>query len=311
MRHGLLSPFVRWCAAAAALAVSTSTMASPLEHGVDVQGTVGSVPLAYGDHTVNAALASVVETDSYTFAGVAGDVARIGLRTFNGSVDGTIVLRGPGGTVVGTTGCNTSFSGCSAQLNQALPSTGTYTINILDAGQNEAGVYQMHLEQAPPSQNMLGVRYDTQIVEMVGHTTDQDFYAFYANPNTLVRVALTSFTGSVDSTLEIWDPAGTRTAIACNTSFAGCATLLDVAIGAGAGPVIYRLAVSDGGLDEAGQYGLQISCLFGNCPTAVDLPPPFPVPEPATWLLMSLGAAAVVRHAYRRAGRDTTTRDAN
>ena len=38
---------------------------------------------------------------------------------------------------------------CSAGLDQQLPTTGTYTLNISDAGADEAGSYQTHLPLGP------------------------------------------------------------------------------------------------------------------------------------------------------------------
>jgi len=267
---------------------------SPLEHEVDPTGVLGAVPLTYGDHTVNAGLASALEVDSYTFNAQAGDSVRLLIRGLTPGLDPSLVLRGPTGSIVGSTFCDASLGGlCSVALDRALSSSGTYTINVSDLAQNEAGNYQMHVEQYPPVNNWLGFHYATPVDERIGHTTDFDFFAFTGVAGTQVRVSVAGLSAGLDSVLEIWDPSGTRiTNTFCDASLGGlCVTSVDLSLSLAG---TYKLGVSDLAWDEVGNYRLTVSCLFGACPLSTDpVPVPVPVPEPSSWVMLAAGAALI------------------
>ena len=140
--------------------------ASPIEHVIDTAGQVGAIGIAYGDHTINAALSTAVEVDSFTFAGEASDQMRVLVRTFSGGLDASLVLHGPGGAVIETAVCDGGGGGlCSVGIDQTLATAGTFTINVQDGGSNEAGAYQLHLERYPPVNNWVGVQYATPVNE--------------------------------------------------------------------------------------------------------------------------------------------------
>jgi hypothetical protein len=294
-----------WRATLGALlaAMALPGFGSPSENAVDPTGVLGAVPMTYGDHTVNAALANALEVDSYTFSAQAGDSVRLLIRGLSPGLDPSLVLRDPAGSIVGTTFCDGSFGAfaglCSLALDRSLPGTGLYTLNVSDVGQDEAGSYQMHLEQYPPVNNWLGVPYATAVNERLGHTTDLDFFAFTGVAGTGVRVSVAGQSVGLDSALQIWDPSGTRiTNASCDGSFGAFATLCVTSVDLNLSLAgTYKLGVSDVGWDEVGNYRLNVSCLFGACPLPTD-PPPMPVPEPSQWALMLRGSA--VLRAWRR-----------
>jgi PEP-CTERM motif len=279
----------RHAALAFGLAAALPALASPIEHEVDPTGLPGAVPLAYGDHTVNAVLGNALEVDSYTFSAQAGDSVRLLIRDFTPGLDPQLVLRGPTGSVLGSVFCDASLGGlCSTVLGSTLASSGTYTINVSDQALNEAGDYQLHLETYPPVNNWLGFHYATPVDERIGHSTDFDFFAFTGVAGTQVRVSVAGLSAGLDAVLEIWDPAGTRiTNIFCDASLGGlCVSSVDLSLSLAG---TYRLGVSDLGWDETGDYRLPVSCLFGACPLATDPVPQ--VPEPGSWALLAAGAA--------------------
>src|SRR5689334_17474331 len=113
--------------AAGAIALSKLALASPIEHSVDHPG-----PFPYGSHSVNTGTTSPVQVDNYTFSGFAGDHARIVVSGLTGGFDAELVLRDPAGTALKTAQCSRGVLTCSTILDQVLPVTGTYTINVSD-----------------------------------------------------------------------------------------------------------------------------------------------------------------------------------
>lgn len=262
-----------------------ASVASPIEHEVDVASASYPVGITYGDHTVGASLGTSLEVDRYTFEGTAGDRVRLVLAGRTTQLDPFISLRAPGGTVINSAFCNTSHT-CSTSLNQVLPTSGLYTINVSDQFSSNAGQYELHIDQNPARD---WVPYAASPVSgSLGHQTDLDYYAFLGNAGTGVRVAVASQTKGLDLRLEVWDPSGNKlTDVPCATSFT-CIIPVDYDLSATG---LYKLVVSNYLWHETGNYLLSLSCNYGACPgSSFQIPA---VPEPSSQLLMLLGLVVV------------------
>ncbi len=287
-------------------ALPNITRGSTIESAVDVTGLTGAVGLAYGDHTVNAGTADIVDVDNYTFEGKAGDALRLVVSTTTAGFDPELVLRDPTGAILQTVSCNGNSgpfgraTRCSAVLDQTLSTTGGYFLNLSDLGANEIGDYSLHLETYPPTDNWTGFAYDTPVNEALGHLGDMDFLAFNGTTGTGVQVTLSSLTGGLDPNLEIWDPLGNLVEnISCNGNAGpfGRATLCSVAPELTLTETgIYKVGLNDLGWNELGDYQLGVSCLFGNCPSAA----PSAVPIPAAIWLFGSGLLGFVTIARRK-----------
>jgi hypothetical protein len=281
--------------------------ASPIERTVDTTGLIGPVTLNYGDHTLNSGLSNPLEVDRYTFAVLAGDKIRIGLHTLTAGLDPSLVVRGPtGGTIVGSTSCNGTDgfgrpSLCSTSLDQTFTSAGLYTLNLSDLGADEAGSYQLHLDRYPPVNNWVGFKYATPVSEALGHSTDMDFFAFKGVANSGVRLTVATATGGLDPVLEVWDPQGIRisnTFCSGTDGFGRPALCTDTVDFDFSQTGTYKIGISESGLDETGNYRFEVSCLYGNCPSPLDLAPA--VPEPSSFALTLAGLALLAQLARRR-----------
>ncbi len=276
------------------LLVSAVTQASTIENAVDTAGLTGFVDIAYGDHTINSGLASNVEVDNYRFNGVAGDSLRLVLSTTSGGLDPEIVLRDPSGSILQSVSCNGSYSSrCSTLMDQVLPSTGAYYLNISDINADEAGNYSLHLDTYPPENNWTGFAYDTPLDETLGHLGDMDFLAFKGTAGTGVQITVASLSGGLDPNLEIWDPVGNLIEnVSCNGSYSSICSVSPLLNLTETG--IYKIGLADVNWDETGSYRLGVSCLYGACPS--EAPSLVPLP-PAVWLFGSglLGLGAILR----------------
>lgn len=283
----------------AAMGATAGAQAATPEHAVDAAGvSTGYVSLAYGDHTVNAALANTYEVDSYTFTALAGDQIRLQLHTQTMGIDAVAVLRDPGGAIVNSTSCSGWHSGywwgtydpnlCSAAFNQTIATTGTYTLNFSDSGAVHSGSYELDLERFPPKNNWVGFGYGSPYADTLGHATDMDSLAFQGKAGTGAKLTIASNSGGIDPYIEVWDPSGASfKTLSCSGT--GCTASVDLSF---TQTGIYRVAVSDSGLDEVGNYTISTNCLYGDC--TISAPAPVPEPETYAMLLAGLGLLGMV-----------------
>jgi hypothetical protein len=255
------------------LIIAEAVVASTVENAIDTTGLPNPVGVSYGDHTINSGFADVVEVDSYRFQGTAGGSVRTVVSSLSGGLDPQIELRDPTGVVIDTVFCNGSFSSlCSINLDAALTSTGTYTLNVSDVNSDESGNYSLHIDAYPPADNWVGFAYDSPVIEELGHVSDMDFLAFSGAAGTEVRLIVRSLTGGLDPQLEVWDPQGNLISDTfCNGSFSSlCTTSADLMLSSTG---TYTIGLTDVGWNETGNYDLGISCLFGDCPSGAPTAP--------------------------------------
>lgn len=286
--------------AASILAVAFSAAgpagASPIENAVDVTSFPGFVSLAYGDHTVNAGLASPADVDGYRFNGVAGEKVRLVLHSTTSGFDAVLRLRG-GATVIQDASCSGGSANqfrCSTFMDVVLPSTQQYTINVFDNGLDETGQYGLHVDRYPPTNRWKSLVLDTDEPTSLGHFTDSDYFAFQGQAGTGIKLSANSQTFGLDVALEIWDPAGTLAySSTCSGGSANqfkCVNSKDLDLTATG---IYRVNVFESGWDETGGVSLRLACNYGDCAVG-------PIPEPGTWLLMLAGAGGLAASVRRR-----------
>jgi hypothetical protein len=296
----------RLALAAALCASALPGWASPNEVTIDTANTTGFVTLSYGAHTANAALSNGYEVDGYTFAGLAGQHLRLVLSTQTAGLDPVITLRDAHGAALASASCSGSnIYGqpvrCAAVLDTQLAGSGAYTLNVADAGTDEAGAYVLHLDQSPPVNNWVGFGYGTPSPNTLGHLGDSDYFAFFGNAGSGVRLSIGSTTAGLDPNVEVWDASGhtIKTGACSGSNIYGqpvqCAVLIDLDFSAGG---VFKVGVNDAGWDETGNYVLGVTCLYGNCASGIPVPPVSGVPEaPAAWL-MGAGIAGLL--AWRR-----------
>jgi hypothetical protein len=137
-----LPPFVSPLGALTLLSIPVLADASQPECAVNVIEVPGDIPLNYGCHTVGARIDSSVDSDLYTFAGLAGDQVRLAIdQTSNNCMGLAVEVFGPNGFHEATScqpNCLGSNVSCSLLLPLSLVDDGDYAILVSDPGHDRA-----------------------------------------------------------------------------------------------------------------------------------------------------------------------------
>jgi PEP-CTERM motif len=211
------------------------------------------------------------------------------VHTQTAGVGASVSLRDPYGAIVNSTGCAGYVFGdwgpaqlCSTTFDQTIATSGVYTLNFSDSGSNNAGNYELHLEQYPPVNNWVGFAYATPITDTIDHATDMDFWALQGMAGSGAKLTIGANSGNIDPYVEIWDPSGASfKTLSCSGN--GCTNSVELNFTTTG---VYKVSVRDSGADEVGNYTLGVNCVYGACALAA---PTAPVPEPEAYAMLLAG----------------------
>ena len=235
------------------------------------------IMLAYGEHTINCEIGFSTDVDRFEFQATAGDVVRFNLNSTGNLMDPRIEIREPigaGATLIEDRFCTDS---CSISIeppdflvvpSATLNHTGTYTIFISDLNANDTGTYSLQIELIQPFDPAEQIFFDNPTNDSVSQVTDVDLFDFQATAGDEIRVLVTALGNLMDPRIEIWDPVGTK--LANSTCTDSCTQSLEAPDFVGAPMALsvtgtYRIAISDAGLNDSGDYRLNLQCLVGAC----------------------------------------------
>ena len=210
--------------------------------------------LNYGEYTTGARIDDPTDIDRFSFYGSAGDSIRV-LVSENGSVSPRLEIWGPNDDKIVDT-----YASSDIRLDETLTTTGTYLLAISDYYQDYSSDYTLQLEKIPPVFDPQVICYDSPIEDRIDHSTDMDFFSFEGEEGAYIRV-LVSENGSVSPRLEIWGPNDDKIV----DTYASSDIRLDETLTTTG---TYLLAISDYYQDYSSDYGVEIQCLLGNCPSS-------------------------------------------
>jgi len=174
-----------------------------------LNGPEAATPIAFGQ-TVQGAISSAYEADTYTFDGFKGDGVRLRITTDTG-LEPEISLYGPDGSFV--TGGQASSNG-PGYLYARLPATGTYTLVARDRAGfesgdygNETGSYQIFLQRVNEPATATPIVFGQVLPASLSGAYEVDTYTFDAQAGDVVRVQMTTAT-TLDPNIELFGPDG-------------------------------------------------------------------------------------------------------
>ena len=156
-------------------------------------------------------ISHIVDTDLYSFAGVAGERAHIILGSNGGSFgfDPQWRLLGANGAPAAV--CGTLAAG---ERECVLPAAGTYAVEVRDAGFNATGTYSLQLQRLTEAQRCAPATLacDTPVTTTISHIVDTDLYNFAGVAGERAHIILGAMAGRLASTRSggCWERTGHR-----------------------------------------------------------------------------------------------------
>jgi len=150
-------------------------------------------------------ISAVTEQDFYTFTADAGDVARIIVTTTSGGMEPTIELYNSTWTKI----ASATGWGNNRTIDTTLAEGGTYTIIVSDYGNSETGDYNIGWYRFNNPCNAAGATCGQPASGSISAIGEQDFYTFTATAGDMVTIRSTVTSGSMDPSVELYDPAFT------------------------------------------------------------------------------------------------------
>jgi len=205
--------------------------------------------------TVAGTLSGPSYLESWTFSGSSGQRVLINAVTTSGNVDTNIILKAPGGAVLAQTTVD--------QVDYQIATNGTFTIEISDAGLNDAGTYSIAFTNITAGPLAGGgdsdggpiVSADVVTGTMSG-AADMDCFTFTGSTGQRVlMVAVATAGASFNTVVVLYPPAG---GAYLTYTFAD---RLETPLNANG---TWTIVVYDNGFDTAGSYSLSLLNVTGG-----------------------------------------------
>jgi hypothetical protein len=191
--------------------------------------------IGFGE-TIQCAIVSAGEIDSYTFSGNAGDRVYVRMSKSSGSLWPHIIVQNPDGTYL-CGGVNVT-NHATASTECTLPSTGTYTILADDYNGTATGDYYLYLQRLNNPGNAQAIAFGQTLPGTISTPAQSETYTFTASAGDRVYVRLGASSGSLWPHITVYNPDGTylcgavnvlsRTSVSvqCNLASTGTYTIL-------------------------------------------------------------------------------------
>ena len=184
------------------------------------------VNLPFGQ-TVTGLVGAVTQSVPYTFKANANDVIDFTLMTTTGSLIPAIQLYNPDGSELSSNNSGSPF-GCSGgglEMNTVtLPSTGTYTVLILDCNTTNTGNYALYAQRTNNPTGGSAVLWGQVQTGTVGAVAQSTTYTFAGTANDVIDLTMTGTTtgGSLIPKIRLYNPDGSQLAANNSGSPFGC-----------------------------------------------------------------------------------------
>lgn len=214
-----------------------------------------NMPVNYGD-VIACSLATGVDSDTFTFNGAVGQkiivqVTNTGAFLINPCIE---VISPDGRSLAGRV-----CGGFSARIGAPvleLDAAGEWRISVSENGFDNAGPYALTLARvAPGAAPNVPIEFDAApTVDDLDPRIDIDLYTFQGEQDAQVRLVISNTTSFlINPCIDLYAPDATRLAVQCG----GFSALIDQTLPSRG---LYRVVVSESGLDNAGPYTLSLAC---------------------------------------------------
>jgi len=200
---------------------------------------------------VAASIASIVEHDTYTFSGTAGDIVRLDVSQTSGSFSPDVDIYRANGTLL----CSEDTVGALLSLECTLDTSGTFVILVGDWAINDTGGYAFYLQRLNNPSNATAVGYGDTVGAAIASIVEHDTYTFNGTAGDLIRLDISRTSGSFNPDVDIYRGNGT---LLCAESTVGTTLSLECTLDTSGSHVIL---VGDWAINDTGGYEFSLTKL--------------------------------------------------
>jgi putative nucleotidyltransferase with HDIG domain len=209
-----------------------------------------ATPINFGE-VISASIASVGESDNYTFSGDVNDTVLVRLEDTGGETSfyAKMGLYAPDGSLVAS-----QYSTGSYEVQQTLAASGTYSILVSDENLNSTGTYNVYIERINNPSSSTPITYGNVTSGSINSSPEVKVYTFSGDVNdtVLIRLEDTGAVASFYAKIRLYAPDGSLVASQYSTgSYEVQQTL--------ATSGTYSILVSDENLNSTGTYELVVT----------------------------------------------------
>ncbi len=253
-----------------ALAVLSALVSVPAADARESERTVscteGAITrLSYGNHSQGCGLGpSATDQDNFKFGGAMGDVIRVMVIGKSDGLDPWVQVRHLAtNQLVVDRRCDSHGGRCVASGDATLPKDGDYELVVFDWGLDETGLYDVQVERLVPADTGRVLNADKPSVDGLSPTTDHDQWRFCGREGRQIRLIASGQSDGLDPWIQMRAPDG-RLVVdrRCDSHGGTCIASGDATLPASG---VYSVSVFDWGLDETGDFEVNVQCLTSNC----------------------------------------------
>ena len=190
-------------------------------------------------------ISTTSEQDTYTFSATTNDKVAIQLVRTSGDMNPYLELQDNSGAIIDYTPYTSSHY---VTLTTTITTSSSYKIVVSDYGKDGTGNYSITWQKVNDPCNITTLSCGQITSGSLGVAGEQDFFSYTANSDENIIIYLVRTSGNMDPYLELYDTTGSVAASNYDTS--GSSVSLNITGGN------YKIAVSDYGKDETGNYAI-------------------------------------------------------
>ena len=218
------------------------------------------IPINFSD-VIPATISSIVEHDTYTINGEAGDIIRLDISRTSGSFNPYVAIYRPNGTLL----CSDGTIGSALTYHCTLAVSGTYVILIGDWGINNTGGYDFYLQRLNNPSNPIPINFSDVIPATISSIVEHDTYAISGEAGDIVRLDISRTSGSFNPYVAVYRPDGT---LLCSDGTIGSALTHQCTLAVSG---TYVILIGDWGINNTGGYDFYLQRLNNpSNPIAID-----------------------------------------
>jgi hypothetical protein len=206
------------------------------------------IPINFSD-VIPATINSIVEHDTYTISGEAGDIVRLDISRTSGSFNPSVAVYRPDGTLL----CSDQTVGSALTYQCTLAVSGTYVILIGDWGINNTGGYDFYLQRLNNPSNPIAIDYGSFVTGAITSIVEHDTYAFSGAAGDTIRMVINRAGGSFNPSVAVYRPGGT---LLCSQGTVGASLTLECTLDISG---THAILIGDWGINNTGGYEMSFT----------------------------------------------------